>query len=321
MTRTTIATTTWLLLLCLSPFGIAQQLSNQLDALDDAGLSVAEPQQITEDPFGIADEPGFDEPPGAETDTQPNEDRFLQIQMLEMKIRNHKGKNDKRDRMVEQLTTLMEQVFDEDYARREESVTKLETRVATLRAALDERKAARERIIKNRIDGLLLESDGLAFPLQTNRTKAQFDVQSIQQQGDGSYVAKVRIPQVRFRTVAYQVMVPQQRTRTVKGVPQQYTVMVPQTRTRQHAYTVNAPSGGDVHQVKIPKGQDINAYISQFASQRQQINQRNERSILEPKDNDIFGPSNPFDGPDDGQLFDAPQSKSGDDEPFDDLFG
>lgn len=255
--------------------------------------------------------------------------RFIEIAKLESQVRSHDGSDKSgRDALVKELTTLMEGVFDADYAVRDAEVRKLEERVGRLRAALDRRKSARERILQNRIDGLLLDADGLAFPsLMANRgdKNPRHEVISVRKLKNGSSVAKVRVslPQTRRRTVNYTFQVPQTKSRIVGGVEQEFTFMVPETRSRSEEYTIYVPEGR-THEVTIPKGRDVSGFIAEFAKTvdvrraRRDVEQFGDHSsndaILFGAD-DMFGPAgNSFEDDVDGELF------NNEDDSQDDIF-
>ena len=85
------------------------------------------------------------------------------VQELKTKIREEEDET-KRQKLADELTKEMQKLFEEDFQKRDEEVKKLEDRVSKLRGSLDKRKAARDRIIKNRIEAILLEADGLGLP-------------------------------------------------------------------------------------------------------------------------------------------------------------
>ncbi|MEZ6115896.1 MAG: hypothetical protein R3C28_04895 [Pirellulaceae bacterium] len=72
--------------------------------------------------------------------------------------------DDERDKVAEELGTAYSDLFDEDLAKREKEIAEVEARIAKLRAQLDERKKMRDTIIAHRLDSVLLQSKGLAFP-------------------------------------------------------------------------------------------------------------------------------------------------------------
>ena len=89
------------------------------------------------------------------------------VQELKTKIREEEDE-DQRQKLADELTKVMQELFEEDFQKRDDEVKKLEDRVAKLRSSLDKRKAARDRIIKNRIEAILLEADGLGLPGERN---------------------------------------------------------------------------------------------------------------------------------------------------------
>ena len=74
------------------------------------------------------------------------------------------AEDDERDKVAEELGTVYAELFDEDLAKREKEIAEVEARIAKLRAQLDERKKMRDTIIAHRLDSVLLQSKGLAFP-------------------------------------------------------------------------------------------------------------------------------------------------------------
>ena len=196
------------------------------------------------------------------------EDR-QEIISLQRQIRQH-DKEDKegRDELVTKLRDLMTGLFDADYAEREAAVVKLEERVGKLRADLEKRKAARDRIIGVRIDRLLLDADGLNFPVLGDEasvfSQPNFEVVKLIPQPNGDQIAEVLLKytkEPRQRTTTYTVMVPQQRTRmTPKGTEVKYQVMVPEQRQRTETYYALVPINRKLA-IKVPNGQDVHTFL------------------------------------------------------------
>lgn len=78
------------------------------------------------------------------------------------------AKDDKqKDRAKSDLTKVLNSVFDADLKQREKEIADVEARIKKLKATLDKRRTARDRIIDLQIKVLVNEADGLGFPSRT----------------------------------------------------------------------------------------------------------------------------------------------------------
>ena len=78
------------------------------------------------------------------------------------------AKDDKaKDKAKSDLTKVLNTVFDADLKQRQEEIAKIEARIKKLKATLDKRRTARDRIIDLQIKVLVNEADGLGFPSRT----------------------------------------------------------------------------------------------------------------------------------------------------------
>ena len=89
--------------------------------------------------------------------------RGRQLVELRAKLRSAKDEG-ARTSLAAQYKSLVAAIFDEDLARREGELKRVEARVQRLRNALEKRKAARTRIIDLQVNTVVLEAEGLSFP-------------------------------------------------------------------------------------------------------------------------------------------------------------
>jgi len=226
------------------------------------------------------------------------------VQELKTKIREEDDET-QRQKLADELTKEMQKLFDEDFEKRNDEVKKLEGRVAKLRESLDKRKAARDRIIKNRIESVMLEADGLGLPGETpvspwaniaggfaksfpnsNIPAKPHSVTTVETYPDGSRKVQIQYTETRVeqrdREVPYTVMVPQSRTRMVNGQQQEYMVNVPEQRTRTETYTVAVPVQRE-RELIVEKGQSAQAAVGNFLRGQSSIEPRFTRHDLPPR--------------------------------------
>lgn len=85
------------------------------------------------------------------------------VDELKSKIRAEKDEI-ARATLGDELTVLLETIFDADLTQRDEQLKKLEERVGLLRSVLEKQRQNRDRIIKLQIETVMLDAEGLAFP-------------------------------------------------------------------------------------------------------------------------------------------------------------
>ena len=204
---------------------------------------------------------------------------------LERSIEEEKNA-EKRVELAAELRKHMQMMFDADYQKREEELTKLEDRVARLREVQDRRKAARDRIIEVRIEKLMLDVEGLSFPMEREQAAQpgrSFNFRSASQQfrpgvtilkqtvsdWDGfTDVEVLHTTQERrqsVREVPNVKTVQQQRVRTVGDRQQNYTVTVPTREMRQETYETVVPKQTVSH-LRVPPGVDVTEYVEEQLS-------------------------------------------------------
>jgi len=86
------------------------------------------------------------------------------------KLQAASSEEEKAGAMAE-LSTLLDRYFTADMKNREKNIVDLEARVQKLRAQLEKRQAAKEKIIKLQLQVLSNEAEGLGFFGQTNRSR------------------------------------------------------------------------------------------------------------------------------------------------------
>lgn len=197
--------------------------------------------------------------------------RAKKVQMLRTKVRSEKD-DSKRDAAASELKMLLAEIFDADFAERTTELEKLEARVKKLRDSLEKRQAARDRILNVQIDSLLLEAEGLTFPrvggnMQMPLGHSQFQIESMQQNADGSKTVRVRrttfSQQRRTRAVPETILVPRKRMRRENGRNIVEMIEVPQTQTRTEEYFVRIPSL-EVREIKVPRGKSLGQVLERM---------------------------------------------------------
>lgn len=98
-----------------------------------------------------------------EPPTPEQRKRFEEVNRLRQQVRNEKDEK-KRTDLGETLRTKLGEIFDEDLTKRDDSLKKLEARVAKLREAVEKRRKNRDRVITLQVDSVMLAAEGLAFP-------------------------------------------------------------------------------------------------------------------------------------------------------------
>ena len=215
------------------------------------------------------------------------------LQQLRAAYLNEKDKT-KRKAISKQIEKQMEVMFQADYKRREQELRQLEERVAKLRAAQDRRKASKDRVIRVRMEQMLLDAEGLSFPLGRSAAtfsqraaatgryftpddgskQGDYQIESDKKQPDGSRLVTILMvrlqPETRRREVPYTVMVPQTRQRIVNGEEQAYTVTVPETRTRTESYTVMVPTQEKL-EFRVAKGETIDQAVEKLKQEKPEV--------------------------------------------------
>ena len=184
-------------------------------------------------------------------------------QQLRQKVLEAKDETTRKQRGAE-LQKFLEGVFDEDLARREKELSKLEARLKKLRDSVESRKTNRDRIIGVRMDSLMLDAQGLGLPgLGTpsfdnnagNHPKFQIDsLKVLGRNGDGSVAVQV----------VYTVLKDEKRTRAIqktsfKRRPNTNEV-VPVTEQVEQMYVVRVPTQFKADAI-IPAGEDMTLYL------------------------------------------------------------
>ncbi|MCA9217381.1 MAG: hypothetical protein KDB27_30140 [Planctomycetales bacterium] len=174
------------------------------------------------------------------------------------------------------MKSFLEHVFDEDLARRESELGKLETRIQKLRTSVERRKSNRDRIIKVRLDALLLDAEGLGLPglgasafQSKTPTPKIISYTVLGQNRDGSNA--VRIQYVTYKDVQRARSVAHTAFQTKPGSDQ----LVPVTQQRQEVYTVKTPVNVD-KDVLVPAGEDVMTYLKNEI-QKPETEKRNPR--------------------------------------------
>lgn len=249
----------------------------------------------------------------------------LKLMSLSTKIRSEKDEK-KRESLAKELSAEMERLFDKDLEHREAELEKLESRLAKLRESVEKRVSSRDRIIKNRIESLMLEADGLGLPGErtdgfgferrvrgaavsypTNNASPNFSYQFqdrqpkvLQTYPDGS--RKVFVPVTKSTVMSQTRMVPftktqtQTRNRIVDGKRQVYQEQVPVTDYRQETHPVTVPMQTGI-QVIVKKGQSIDDAVREF--------RKTEGDLFEPSGDDAL-----FDSPGSDDLFESDDPES-----------
>ena len=185
-------------------------------------------------------------------------------QQLRQKVLEAKDETTRKQRGAE-LQKFLESVFDEDLARRENELSKLEARLKKLRDSVESRKTNRDRIIGVRMDSLMLDAQGLGLPglgapsfdnNSGNHPKFQIDsLKVLGRNGDGSIAVQV----------VYTVLKDEKRTRTIqktsfKRRPNTNEV-VPVTEQVEQVYFVRVPTQFKADAI-IPAGEDMTRYLT-----------------------------------------------------------
>lgn len=94
--------------------------------------------------------------------SQEELEKAKQVRELKQHIRSVEGTE--REQALAELTRLLEEVFDTDFARRDAQLKKIESRVQEQRQKLEKYRAARERLIQMQIEQVTFEAEGIRFP-------------------------------------------------------------------------------------------------------------------------------------------------------------
>ncbi len=213
-----------------------------------------------EDSFAPGDKPSF----AGRSSSSSGKATHQQVwQQLRQKVLEAKDEKTRKQR-GEELQKFLEGVFDEDLARRENELSKLEARLKKLRESVETRKTNRDRIIGVRMDALMLDAQGLGLPglaapsFGGAGTQPMFQIDSLKVLGrnsDGSVAVQV----------VYTVLKDEERTRTVQKTSfrrrPKTNEVVPFTEQVEQAYFVRVPTQFTADAI-VPAGEEMTRYLT-----------------------------------------------------------
>ena len=214
-----------------------------------------------EDSFASGDKPSSASRPPRSSDRSTHQQIWQQLRQKVLEAKDEKT----RKQRGSDLQKFLESVFDEDLARREKELSKLEARLKKLRDSVESRKTNRDRIIGVRMDSLMLDAQGLGLPglgaasfgnNTGNHPKFQIDsLKVLGGNGDGSVAVQV----------VYTALKDEKRTRTIqktsfKRRPNTNEV-VPVTEQVEQVYFVRVPTQFKADAI-IPSGEDMTRYLT-----------------------------------------------------------